>query len=544
MVRLEKRTVVSVLLFSLTPTKPYRVLLFRRSEKVSTYRKKLAPIAGSVELDDKTPLDAAWRELKEETCLGPQQIELWRRGPGFQFTDEKAVVGKDGKGETVGRTWHVWPFAFRFKKELVDEHNNVVDPSVFKMNWEHLNLEWNFVEDILDGKILDQCVPRLEITLGQVWVDPESQLYKGMEELRLDHTHGARELATMAIKSLVRIIERDDSQQREKKMGTLSSEGLERWWKDVRLQAFHLAFNARPSMSAAISSAIVNALQAAQSIVDTGGPTVMEDVKSTLEAYVARRTEIARRVSEQFSTLLKGMFPSTNQDESDRTVPIKIMTLSFSSTIKAAILHALDEDETRTIELCILESRPLFEGASFAQALTKEAQDRLQGQKAGPQIHSRLRIYVSTDASVGVLSRDADLLIIGADRISESGDVSNKTGSLPAVLTSKEVTHGSIKVICISESDKIAPPGAAEEHSEEDNNKAEVTRTWTTNLSSCWDEMVTIRNVYFEWVPAKYIDLYVCEDGVLGQDDIKTKSRLVADLTTKAFSDLSKARDF
>ncbi|KAL6248263.1 hypothetical protein RBB50_004518 [Rhinocladiella similis] len=537
MVRLEKRTVVSVLLFSLTPTKPYRVLLFRRSEKVSTYRNKLAPIAGSVELEDKTPLDAAWRELKEETCLGPQHIELWRRGPGFQFTDVKAVVGKDGKGETVGRTWHVWPFAFRFKKDLVDEHNNV-DTSIFKMNWEHVNLEWNFVEDILSGKILEQCVPRLEITLGQVWVDPDSQLYKGMEELRLDHTHGARELATMAVKTLVRIVEDD---QREKKI--LSPDDLAKWWKDLRLQAFHLAFNGRPSMGAAISSAIVNALHAAQSIIDTGGPTVIEDVRRCLEAYVARRTEIAMRVSEQFSTLLKDMFPAADRGGGDRK-PIKILTLSFSSTIKAAILRALDEDETRTMELRILESRPLFEGVHFAEALTKEAQDRLQGLKAGLHLHDRLRIHVSTDASVGVLSRDADILIIGADRISESGDVSNKTGSLPAVLTSKEVTHGSIKVICISEADKIAPPGAAEEHPEEDNDKTELMGSWKAKAPLSWDEMVTIRNVYFEWVPAKYIDLYVCEDGVLDQDAIKTKSKLVADLTTKAFSDLSKARDY
>ncbi|KIW20963.1 hypothetical protein PV08_01542 [Exophiala spinifera] len=540
MVRLEKRSVVSVLLFSLTPTKPYRVLLFRRSEKVSTYRNKLAPIAGSLEPEDKTPLDAAWRELKEETCLGPQHIELWRSGPGFQFTDEKAVIGKDGKGETVGRIWHVWPFAFRFKKDLVDEQNNV-DTSTFKMNWEHVSLEWNLVDDILSGRILDQCVPRLEITLGQVWVDPDSQLYKGMEELRLDHTHGARELATMAVKTLVRIVE--DAQQ-ENKM--ISQEDLAQWWTDVRLQAFHLAFNARPSMGAAISSAVVKALQTAQSVVDAAGPptaTVMEDVRGSLEAYVAKRTEIAKRVSAQFSTLLKDMFPSTDRDGGDRQ-PIKILTLSFSSTIKAAILHALDEDETRRVELRILESRPLLEGVNFAQELTREAQDRLQGQKAGPRLHDRLRIHVSTDASVGVLSRDADVLAIGADRISESGDVSNKTGSLPAVLTSKEVTHGSIKVVCISKTDKIAPPGAAEEHSDEVNDKKEVMGSWEGKLPSSWDEMVTVRNVYFEWVPVKYIDLYVCEDGILDRDDIKTRSKVVADLTTKAFSDLSKARDY
>jgi len=47
------------------------------------------------------------------------------------------------------------------------------------------------------------------------------------------------------------------------------------------------------------------------------------------------------------------------------------------------------------------------------------------------------------------------LLIIGADRISEVGDLS-KTGSLAAVLASKEVTHGS----------NIAPTGTAKAHPE------------------------------------------------------------------------------
>jgi translation initiation factor 2B subunit (eIF-2B alpha/beta/delta family)/8-oxo-dGTP pyrophosphatase MutT (NUDIX family) len=537
MSRLERRTVVSILLFPPKINKPYRVLLFRRSENVSTYRNKLAPIAGSVEQDDKTPLDAAWRELKEETCLGPQHIELWRRGPGFEFTDEKAVTGKDGKGETIGRTWHVWPFAFRFKKDLVDEQNTV-DTTVFQMNWEHVSLEWNKIDDILSGKILDQCVPRLEITLGQVWVNPESLLHHGLEELRLDHTHGARELATMAVKTLIRIVE--DNQQNRK---PYTPEEIARWWKTIRLQAFHLALNGRPSMSAAISSAIVTALQDAQGKIDAGGQDVLEGVKQSLVAYIGRRAEIAKRVGEQFSALLHDKFELSMQNEASR-IPIKILTLSASSTIKAAILHALDAEDGRIIELRVLESRPLFEGVSLAQTLTREAEDRVTGKKAGPQLHDRLRIIVSTDASVGILSRGADILIIGADRISESGDVSNKTGSLPAVLTSKEVTGGFVKVVCISEADKIAPPGAAEEHCDEDNEKTEVVGTWKQYESPAWDDMVTVRNVYFEWVPAKYIDYYVCEDGILLEDDIKKKSKLVSDLTAKAFTDLQVAEDY
>jgi len=136
------------------------------------------------------------------------------------------------------------------------------------------------------------------------------------------------------------------------------------------------------------------------------------------------------------------------------------------------------------------------------------------------------------------LSRGCGLVIIGADRISQAGDVSNKTGSLPAVLTSKEVTNGSATVVCISEAEKVAPPGSSDEHPEEDNDQGEVLSSWKLNKAPSWDEMVTVRNVYFEWVPAKYIDSYVCEDGILSRDEIRKKSQLISDLTAEVFSDL------
>jgi len=105
-------------------------------------------------------------------------------------------------------------------------------------------------------------------------------------------------------------------------------------------------------------------------------------------------------------------------------------------------------------------------------------------------IHERLRIVIGTDASVGILSSDVDLVIIGADRISEAGDVSNKTGSLAAVLARQEVTCGSAMVICISETDKIIPTGTAKEHAEEDSDKDEVMNDWHLQRTPLWDEMV------------------------------------------------------
>ncbi|KAJ9613450.1 hypothetical protein H2200_003392 [Cladophialophora chaetospira] len=521
----EKRTVVSVLIFSSRPyaSKPYRVLLFRRSEKVRTYQKKLAPIAGSVEAEDRNPLAAAWRELREETGFGSQHIELWRRGSGFEFTDESAVRGHHGEQQR-GRTWKVWPFAFRLK-DVVSERGDDTAKLGLNLDWEHTGCEWRDVDEIKHGKILHDCVPKLEVTLSQLWIDPGSVLYRELEVLELDHEHGARELATMAVMSLLKILENLEQH----------AEDTAALWKDFRQQAFHLAFNSRPSMGAAISSAIVRALKEIQPMIIAADPEAVDEAKQRLQAYVARRGEISKQVSAQFSDFLQKSFGSKAPDQELGQRTIKILTLSASSTIRAALLSALDTDKTLSVELRILESRPLNEGAKFAEALTDEAMRRCKSGDTSHHIHDRLRIVLASDATVGILSRGVDLVLIGADRISEAGDVSNKTGSLAAALVSKSITNGSVSVVCISESEKIAVPGSLEEHTEEDNDENELTNSWQVQRPAVWNEMVTVRNIYFEWCPAALIDHYVCEDGTLSTSEIRRRSKGISDLLEEAF---------
>ena len=72
--------------------------------------------------------------------------------------------------------------------------------------------------------------------------------------------------------------------------------------------------------------------------------------------------------------------------------------------------------------------------------------------------------------------------------------------------------------------EKIAPPGSTEEHKDEDNDPEELIKTWASANSRVeedkWKEMVKVRNVYFEWVPAKEVDCYVCETGFVTREDI------------------------
>ncbi|KMU83166.1 hypothetical protein CIHG_00948 [Coccidioides immitis H538.4] len=186
------------------------------------------------------------------------------------------------------------------------------------------------------------------------------------------------------------------------------------------------------------------------------------------------------------------------------------------------------------IDLRIMESRPLCEGAELARILAAQA--------AGKGCTHNLKIQLASDASVAILARDADIVLLGADRISGSGDISNKTGSLPAVLCAKSVSNKAV-VIALSDIEKVAKPGRMDEHEEEDNNPTELVNAWSPQAQECisqkaWKEMVRVRNVYFEWVPANYIDHYLCETGVLCVDDIRKQSEWVLQAEQRLFGDV------
>ena len=86
-----------------------RVLLLRRSQRVSTYRDKWAAVSGSVET---IPVEAAWSELREETGLGPADLDLLATGEPLEVTDG-------------GTRWIVHPFRFR-----------ITGTGRLRLNWE------------------------------------------------------------------------------------------------------------------------------------------------------------------------------------------------------------------------------------------------------------------------------------------------------------------------------------------------------------------------------------------------------------------------
>ena len=92
-----------------------RILLLERSQKVGSFRGRWAAVSGF--LEDPTPLDQAYREVREEVGLDRPALLLAATG--------RPVLARDG-----ARIFVVHPFRFR-----------VHDPEI-RLDWEHVRAEW------------------------------------------------------------------------------------------------------------------------------------------------------------------------------------------------------------------------------------------------------------------------------------------------------------------------------------------------------------------------------------------------------------------
>ena len=112
------------------------ILILKRSNKVRTYRGYWGGVAGYVE-EDEEPLDTAFKEIREETGLNDNNVELVKTVNPIEFTD----FYEEEKYE-----WKVYPFLFRVRKD-----------SKIQIDWEHISYRWIKPSDI--DKF--QSVPRL-----------------------------------------------------------------------------------------------------------------------------------------------------------------------------------------------------------------------------------------------------------------------------------------------------------------------------------------------------------------------------------------------
>lgn len=95
-----------------------RILLLRRSERVGSYRGCWAGVSGFVE--EVSAEAQVWRELDEETGLGPAQLRLVVAAPPLPVDDD-----------ALGRHWLVYPFLFELMRQ-----------TRLRTDWEHDSWRW------------------------------------------------------------------------------------------------------------------------------------------------------------------------------------------------------------------------------------------------------------------------------------------------------------------------------------------------------------------------------------------------------------------
>lgn len=388
---LKKRAVAGSFLFKFPygDEKQAQVALFRRSGKVRTYQHKLAPISGSVEKEDASPIATALREINEETGLTLSSIELLRVGKPYSFIDE-----------SIGREWTINPFAFRLKDKLEGGKGE----EGIHIDWEHEGYEWFSPLDVSESEEFGG-VPKLVNSLRRVWPEYDlgskagKVLTSGLQQLRDDHESGARQLAAAAVSTLRNLIAEMDSDAID-----------DTWWANVRMAAWHIC-KTRESMGAAITSAVAKALDRVEEIYtqDLSPPEKVRKMVEAIDDQLNQRKSTTDRIRDAFVDYIRQNVIQATESKKR----ISVLTLSSSSTISACLLQAAANLGV-SLDLRILESRPLCEGVTLASELVEAGNGSAD-----------LSVTLYTDASVALAVDGVDIVVLGADRISSAGDVSN-----------------------------------------------------------------------------------------------------------------------
>lgn len=476
---------------------------------MSTYRGKWAVCSGSIDPSDSSPQAAARREIYEETKLSDRDISILRRGKPFSLTDE-----------SLRTEWTIHPFAWQLKDGARE----------ISFDWEHT--EFRFVKP--DELATYDHVPQLEVGLKRILVSEEME--RGLAVLRDDHESGAQALAVKAVQILLDMVKGGEMQR-------LRASG--EFWREVRWRAWHLAKNGRPSMGAAIEAKLFKTLELVDRELQTswgseGLEIPLSDLKGIVESVVESKIAEGKQSLEPVAKVFLKYVESNSGIDQKGDLPksTKIVTLSASGTTHACLTTLIDALSKKDISITItfLESRPNFEGATAATALLTSFSDK-------PEILEKLSIEIIPDASVATAVVDADYVVFGGDKVIPNGNVSNKIGSCAAAVTAKAL-NPACKVVALFETDKIT---GAEFDSEyltvESNDEMEVTKYWPAEVRSRLkskdrDAGIRVRNEYFEWVPAKYIDVHVTEQGMLSAEEISRIGLEAVELEKRLFGDL------
>lgn len=218
-------------------------------------------------------------------------------------------------------------------------------------------------------------------------------LSKGVESLGQDRISGATDLSARAADILLDYI------------------ALARAWPPARQREGLIALceqllQAQPNMAP-----IVNLCSAA---LEAGARNRRDSeewarqVEETVRSFRDQLESCNRAIAAQSLPILQGF-----------TKPVRVATLSASSSVMAVLLHAAHAGVA--LKVFCAESRPHFEGRDFAERLAAEG----------------VPVTLFIDAALPLAVHNADVALVGADAIGIGGVV-NKMGTQALVLAARQ----------------------------------------------------------------------------------------------------------
>ncbi|GBF95237.1 hypothetical protein Rsub_07952 [Raphidocelis subcapitata] len=408
-----------------------RVLLVRRSDRVSTYRGMWGGVSGGVEAGDASLPDRAFQEIEEEVgiprarlrlvCCGrPQPV----RDRGRRFLVHPmlmAVAGGGGDGGPAAALSSGGGGGGAAGEVGLDALAPAASPAV-ALNWENTEARW-----VLPAELPSlPHVPLLQETLRRLVLPPYMRAH--VEHLAQDRAHGAAELAAYAVQAFGAVAAHELRGSQDDRAELAAQQPC---WQAVSEAyhnfAWHMAC-ARPSM-AAVANAAAGVMAALHSELkgraDAFGPDEQTVRVALLEAVRAESARLAAR-----GAALQGHIEALLSARPGAVV----LTTSYSSTLLAALTAPAARAALGGVVCC--EARPLCEGVAFARALAA----------AGVP-----RVTVITDAQSAAFVRSAGLVLLGADALGPQGAV-NKVGSLAIALAAREAR---VPVFACGDSGKV-----------------------------------------------------------------------------------------
>jgi len=249
--------------------------------------------------------------------------------------------------------------------------------------------------------------------------------------------------------------------------------------KDIREEIIYLSkeiIDTRPSMAP-----LINIIGYLIHDLDKINKNI---IKSRLNQFNIEREERKESLELNFRTFL----------EDNKKVPLKVMLISYSSTI----VNLLIKNKDSNFEIYILESRPLLEGRKTAEILSQF-----------------FKTHLIVDAGMGKFIDEIDLVLIGVDSILKDGSIINKIGTFPLAITANAQN---IDVYAVTDSYKYN----LKSHY---NQKILIEEKPIREMydKEIKDLNLKIHNYYFDITPSKYIKGFISEYGILSVQEFLKK---------------------